>query len=233
MLSRLTFGGGNHGGPIWTPDGRYVVYFAEKGRSPNIFRKMWDGSGTEERLTSNPNAQFPTSFSPDGSLMAFTQGGDIWTLAIGGGKEPQKLMGSPPNEYGAAFSPDGRWLAYVSDESGRDEVYVAPFPERNGKWQISANGGAAVRWSSDGRALFYLEGRNVMMADVVVKATFDSSPPRKLFELPASAYGFFDPSRDGRRFVVGITRAQELNITQINVVVNWFEELKEKFSIKK
>jgi Tol biopolymer transport system component len=233
-LTRLTFGGGNHGGQMWTPDGKYVVYYAEKGGVPNIFRKLWDGSGNEERMTEKTGmAQFPTSFTPDGKLMVFDQGGDIMILPLDGKQRPWTFVQSPSNEYGAVLSPDGRWMAYVSNESGRDEVYAVPFPKREGKWQVSTNGGSDVRWSRNGHELFYLSGRTVMVADVIPKSTLDFSPPRKLFDLPPSAFGFFDLSPDGSRFVVGLTQAQELNITQMNVVVNWFEELKEKYSGKR
>ena len=229
-LTRLTFGGGNNGVPIWTPDGNHLVYLAEKGRAANIFWKPWDGSGVEERLTENSDAQIPNSVSPDGKMLAFTQGGDIWILPMDKEQKPWQFLQTQFSESQASFSPDGRWIAYRSDESGKNEVYVVSFPNREGKWQVSTGGGSNPMWSRSGKELFYVNVKKVMAVDVAAQATFSASVPKKLFEVPLSDFGPLDISPDGQRFILGVTRAQELTTTQLNVVLEWFKELQEEFS---
>ena len=228
-LTRLTFGGGNNDFPIWSPDGRYVVYQAEKGRSPNIFRKPWDGSGSEERLTSDANAQTPTSFTPDGKMLAFTQNGDIWILPMEGDRKAWPLIQSPANENRGMFSPDGRLLAYSSDESGKNEVYVVPFPKHDSKWPVSTGGGTPAGWSRSGKELFYLNGTALMVVDVSYRGNFDFSVPRKLCDVPASAT-LFDVSPDGGRFVAGKGRAERFTADRLDVILEWFDELQQKFA---
>ena len=230
-LTRLTFGGGNNDFPLWSPDGRYVVYQAEKGKSPNIFRKPWDGSGAEERLTNDASTQTPTSFTPDGKMLAYTQNGDIWVLPLEGDRKPWPLVQSPANESRAMFSPDGRFAAYTSDESGKNEVYVIPFPKHDSKWQISTGGGSTVLWSGSGKELFYLNGSTMMVVDVSPGSKTDFSVPRKLCDLPQSTVPY-DVSPDGRRFAVGLARAQRFTLNQVDVVLEWFDELRQKFTGK-
>lgn len=230
-LTRLTFGGGNNGRPIWTPDGRHLVYFAEKGRAANIFRKPWDGSGVEERLTENSDAQIPNSVSPDGKMLAFTQGGDIWILPMDEEQKPRQFIQTQFSESQASFSPDGRWIAYRSDESGKNEVYVVSYPNREGKWQVSTGGGSNPMWSRSGKELFYVNVNKVMAVNVAAQATFSASVPKKLFEVRSSEFGPLDISPDGQRFILGVIRGQELTTTQLNVVLEWFKELQEEFSV--
>jgi serine/threonine protein kinase/Tol biopolymer transport system component len=231
-LTRLTFGGGNHGSPIWSPDGKYVYYFAEKGSSPDIFRKAWDGSGTEERLSNGLNASALTSFRKDGKALAFVQNGDIWILPFGNETKPFPFLQSAAIEQGGQFSPDGRWLAYSSNESGRDEIYVVPYPKKDGKWQISASGGITPLWSSDGKEIFFVNGSKVMVTEVKGGATFDFSVPHFLFDIPPNAF-IEDIAPDGKRFVAGVARTQELTQTKLVVVLEWFKDLKDKFSSAK
>lgn len=231
-LTRLTFAGGNNDFPVWSPDGRYIVYQAEKGKSPNIFRKAWDGSGAEERLTSNMNAQIPTSFTPDGKMMAMQQSGDLWILPFDNNRMPQPFLQSPANEFNSTFSPDGRWMAYVSDESGKNEVYVAPFPRRDGKWQISTGGGFGPLWSRNGKELFYVNGSSLMAVKVSSQSTFDYSVPKKLCDIPASIQ-IFDISADARQFVVLSAKTLQFTMPQVDVVLEWFQELKGKFAANK
>jgi Tol biopolymer transport system component len=231
-LTRLTFAGGNNDFPIWSPDGKYIVYQAEKGKSPNIFRKAWDGSGAEERLTSNMNAQLPTSFTPDGKMLAFQQSGDIWILPLENDRKPQPFIQSPANEFGGTFSPDGRWMAYVSDESGKNEVYVVPFPKRDGKWQISTGGGYGPGWSHNGKELFYVNGSSLMSVSISSQSTFDYTVPRKVCAIPASIQ-ISDISSDARQFVVLSSKTLQFTLPQVDVVLEWFRELKEKFAASK
>jgi serine/threonine protein kinase len=230
--TRLTFGGGNHGFPIWTPDGKHVIYSAEKGKSPNLYRKTWDGSGNEERLTQSDQAQQPVAVSPDGKHLSFVQNGDIWILPLNGEGKPFPFIQSPADEPFAAFSSDGRWVAYTSNESGKYEVFVTSFPKREGKWQVSSRGGFLVGWSRSGRELFYVSGASLMAVDVSLQPSFDFSTPRKLCDVPSSTSGPRDISSDGQKFLLIASPTQQITATRVNVVLEWFEELKEKFSGK-
>ncbi len=231
-LTRLTFAGGNNDLPIWSPDGKYVVYSAEKGKSPNIFRKAWDGSSAEERLTNDPSAQTPTSFTPDGKMLSFEQNGDIWILPMEGDRKPWHFVQSPAIEGEGNFSPDGRWMAYTSNESGKNEVYVVAFPKREGKWQISVGGGAGPIWSRNGKELFYVNGSSLMVVNVTSGSAFDFSVPRKLCEIPLSTT-VWDITPDGQRFLALVSQSQQLTLSRLEVVTEWFEELKTKFAGKK
>jgi WD40 repeat protein len=227
-LTRLTFEGGNHANPTWSPDGKYIFYSAEHGKSANIYFKPWDGSGKEERLTESPEAQTPTSCSPPGKSLTFTQNADIWIVPLEKGATPRPIIESPAAEENAVFSPDGRFVAYTSNESGRREIYVVPFPGPGGKWQVSNAGGSNPIWARDVRELFYLSGKKLMVVDVTLNPTFDFSPGRELCALPDSVVNVSDCTADGKRFVVTVARSRDNTANQVNVVVGWFEELRKR-----
>ena len=139
--SRLTFLSGNNVNPVWTPDGKNIIFRNNQG----LYWIRADGAGEAQRLTSLQNAVYPYSISPDGKRLAFFTGSnDLFTAQIGGDPaqpklgKPQLFLGTPFSEFYPAFSPDGRWLAYQSDESGTNEIYVRPFPGQGGRRQISA-----------------------------------------------------------------------------------------------
>jgi len=237
-LTRLTFGGLDYT-PIWTPDGKRVAFQSIRGgaRSPNAFWQLADGSGTAERLTTSEYSNVPVSFSPDGQVLAFVEvhpatGRDLWTMNISGDRKPQPFLRTSFNEGDARFSPDGRWLTYISDESGRNEIYVQPYPGPGGKWQISTEGGAEPVWAGNGE-IFYRNGNKMMAVDATTQPTFSAGKPKMLFEgayVPSLAtMPNYDISADGQRFLM-IKPSQQAQAaeTQINVVLNWFEELKQK-----
>ena len=129
------------------------------------------------------------SWSPDGQLLAFievnpTTGWDIWVLRHRGDRKAQPFLRTPFNEGAPRFSPDGRWLAYISDESGRYEIYVQPYPGPGGKWQISTEGGTEPVWNPNGRELFYRSGDKMMAVDIATQPSFAAGKPRMLFEGP-------------------------------------------------
>ncbi|MCH7977724.1 MAG: PD40 domain-containing protein [Acidobacteria bacterium] len=236
-LTRLTFAGG--GFPLWTPDGKRVTFPSSRAGVPNLFWKLADGSGAAEQLTTreHPN-DHSFSWSPDGRVLAFTEvhpttGWDIWVLPLEGDRRPRPFLQTPFREAAPRFSPDGRWLAYVSDESGRPEIYAQPFPGPGKKWQISTAGGIEPVWARNGKELFYWNSGQMMAVDITSEPTFSAGSPRLLFEGPyVSATSTwrpkYDVTSDGRRFVMIQRGLQELGVMELNVVLNWFEELKRK-----
>jgi len=242
-LNRLTFEGSENQQPQWTPDGERITWRSiREGVPGNLFWKLADGTGSVERLTTSEFRQNPGSWSPDGQFLAFYQrpsagpsptARDIWILPLEGERKPQSILQTQFNELAPVFSPDGRWLAYLSDESGRYEIYVRPFPKvEEGKWQISTDGGGEPSWAPNGRELFYRnEDRNKMMAvDITTEPTFGAGTPRLLFEgsyqSGVTGTALYDVTPDGQRFVMVQAEEQEAGASQINVVLNWFEELK-------
>ena len=243
--SRFTFLAGSTLFPVWSPDGRQLVFGA--GSPSNLYRKEASGAGTEQRVTESANTHWPTDWSRDGRLVLYyeiakdTQR-DVWVLPVGPDGKPE--AGAPPqlqakarpylrtryNEYQARFSPEPspRWVAYTSDESGRDEVYVQAFPEPRGKFQISTGGGKFPEWSPDGRELYYVSPDQKLMA-AGLKLGADSllpSTPRELFALPpgAGTLQTYALAPDGKRFLV---RTPAGGSQPLEVVVNWSALLKQ------
>ena len=241
-LTRFTFGGSVNQNAVWTPDGKWIAIQSNREGPLNVFWQRADGSGGLERLITSEYDNFPMSWSPDGRLLAFaevnpTTGYDIWVLRMND-RKAEPFLRTPFDESTPQFSPDGRWLAYISDESGRLEIYVQPYPGPGGKWQISTEGGAEPLWNRNGRELFYRSGSKLMAVDIATQPTFASGKPRMLFEgqyppAPGTADNF-DVSSDGQRFLmIKPNEAGEAAPTQINVVLNWFEELKQKVPVGK
>jgi eukaryotic-like serine/threonine-protein kinase len=236
-LSRFTFEGDENLGSVWTPDGKRIAFMSNKEGGPyNIFWQLADGSGGLERLTTSEHTQVPTSWSADGQLLAFVEANsdkryDIWMLRMGD-RKAQPFLRTLFNNGAARFSPDGHWLAYVSDESGRYEVYVQPYPGPGGKWQISTEGGTEPVWNPNGRELFYRSGDKMMAVDIATQPGFAAGKPRMLFKGQYEGGGpgaNYDISPDGQRFLmIKPSESAETAPTQINVVLNWFEELKQK-----
>ncbi len=175
--TRLT-GGGRNVNPLWTPNGERVAFTTLQG----LFWAPADGSGEPELLLARRETERQTlfSWSSDGQSLAFGDGGDVWLLPLGGESVP--VLTTAAQEIGTAFSPNGRWLAYASDESGRDEIYVQPYPEASRRWTISTNGGRAPLWSPQGDELYYRHENRVMVVPVETEPTFSNGAPRMLFE---------------------------------------------------
>jgi len=230
----VTFEGNVNVNPAWTPDGRRIAFQSNRDGPQNLFWQLADGSGALERLTTSEFVNAPESWSPDGQLLAFIElnpatGRHIWLLRLGD-RKAEPFHGTQFNEGAPQFSPDGRWLAYVSDESGRTEVYVQPYQGPGGKWQISTDGGTEPVWNRNGRELFYRSGDKMMAVEIAMHPSFSVGKPKVLFEgkyVPSPAtFPAYDVSPDGQRFLMLKPSEQEQTTTQINVVLNWFEELK-------
>jgi len=232
-LTLLTFERRNVA-PVWTPDGRRVTFGSGGPGQGSLFWKPADGSGVAEQLLAS---DFPRagSWAPDGKVLAFTEiplgkPADIWLLQLESEWTSKPFLHAPFNEGGPAFSPDGRWLAYVSDESGQFEVYVRPFPGPGSKWPISIQGGVAPVWARDGRELFYRNGYKMMAVTVEAGSEFSAGRPEVIFEGRYVAANWYRPnydiSPDGQQFVMVRSTQEEVSPAKINVVLNWFEELK-------
>jgi hypothetical protein len=235
-LTRLTFVGLANNVPTWTPDGKRIAFLSNK-EGQNVFWQLADGSGGLEQLTTNDFLHAALSFTPDGQQMAFiesnpTTGYDIWVMRMSD-RKAQPFIRTPFNESCPQFSPDGHWMAYVSNESAHNEIYVQSYPGPGGKWQISTEGGTEPVWNRNGRELFYRNGNKMMAVDVATQPTFAGGKPRVLFEGPyvptPATFPNYDVSPDGQRFLMLKPSEQDQAAqTQINVVLNWFEELKQK-----
>jgi Tol biopolymer transport system component len=248
-LTRLTSEGNSNQAPAWTPDGKRIAIGSNKEGPANLFWQLADGSGGLERLATTEYEHYPMSWSPDGQLLAFveinpTTGYDIWVLRLGDPsagsgqvRKAQPFLRTQFDEAVPRFSPDGRWLAYVSDESGRYELYAQPYPGPGGKWQISTEGGTEPVWNPNGRELFYRSGNKMMAVQITTQPTFSAGKPKVLF---AGQYqptpvinANYDVSPDGQRFLMlKPSESAEAAPTQINVVLNWFEELKRRVPAK-
>jgi len=237
-LSRLTFDLNEEFSPRWTPDGRRLFYgFSEVGGDPEIYVMPADGGGTPEPVLAGGRvAVFPSSIAPDGRTLAYieavtNENVDIWVLPLNGDRRPIPFVKTPFNEFGPEFSPDGRFLAYVSNESGRFEVYVRPFPGPGPKRQVSVGGGTSLVWSKSGSELFYRNGDAVMAAAITAGPEFSSAAPRTLFrgeyEEPARPDWprNYDVMPDGKQFLM-IKPDSDGRPTRAQAVFNWFGELK-------
>lgn len=232
-LTRFTFEGDNRD-PLWTSDGKRIVYNSFRQGKYGIYWKPLDGSAPEERLAASDFFPPATSWSPDGKLLAFQRGSldtsnDAWILDLSKGRKLQPLMKTAFNESTPTFSPDGKWLAYSSNESGRQEVYVQAFPGPGQKWQISTDGGTRPLWSDEGKELFYRNGDKLMVASFESAPVFSPGTPRVRFEGNYwSAGRDYDVTPDGQRFIFIKEAGRQVAATQIQVVLNWTTELRRK-----
>ena len=237
-LSRLTFDLTEEFSPRWTPDGRRLFFGShELGGEPEIYVMTTDGDGSREPILAGGKvARFPSSIAPDGRTLAYIEAvtdnnADIYMLPLDGDRKSIPFVKTPFNEFGPEFSPDGRYLAYVSNESGRFEVYVRPFPGPGLRRQVSAGGGTGPVWSKAGGELFYRSGDAVKSAAVTFRPEFSSAVPRTLFrgdyEEPARPDWprNYDVTPDGKQFLM-IKPDPDGRPTQTRIVFHWFEELK-------
>ena len=224
----------------WSPTGQEVAFSFSPAGNPDIFLRRADGSGEETVLTATPHDEYLSDWSRDGKyLLYFLQGpasgSDLWYLERnedGSGWKPHAFLQTSFNERAPKLSPDGRFVAYVSDESGQDEVYVRPFPEGGSRTTVSNNEGRQVRWSRGGKELFYVEGGTLMAVPVEASPQFSVGSVTRLFEHASLAAGLFiaqyDVSADGERFLLAEPVGAETQQPSIRIVENWFTEFKDR-----
>jgi dipeptidyl aminopeptidase/acylaminoacyl peptidase len=214
-MQRLTFDTSqDNQSPIWSPDGTRIAFASKRNNKWGLYAKLADGTGAEEVITESEAVKEPMSWSPDGKLLVYSQtgqGGDVWAVPVAGDKKPLPLVQSQFNEVFPQVSPDGKWLAYQSNETGRNEIYVKPFPDGPGKWQVSTEGGIWPRWRRDGKELYFVLAPNLMAAEIrVMGSSLQPGVPQTLFALAADPGAALNHNRylriavatDGRNFLM-------------------------------
>jgi serine/threonine-protein kinase len=224
---------------VWTADGQRVTF-----SDTNLFWRRADGSGPAEPLTTGQYPQVPVAWSPDGQILAFTEtspttGPDIWTWSNAREPRSRAWLATRFAEGQPDWSPDGRWLAYASNESGRTEVYVQPYPGPGPRLVVSRNGGSSPAWAHGGRELFYLapdadEQVAMMAVPVTTTPTFSAGMPHKLFDgrFQMSSVRSYDVAEDGRFVMIQPGPRVPSPATQIIIVEHWLEELKQRVPVK-
>ena len=239
--TRLTFDPASDTQPVWSPDGKWVAWQSNRNGQLGLFRKAADGSGDEERLSTSDVFNNLTDWSHNGYLI-FASMGDLWALPAepdsAGKRTPVAIVKSPANEFGAYVSPDNRWIAYITNETGQQELFVQPFAlgggTTAGKWQVSTRGTMGMaRWRGDGKELMFVNGDGaIVTVDVAAGPAFRAGAPRRLFQLPLELLALspnrgtlVDVTRDGQRLLL-IMPVQESAQRELGVILNWQESLR-------
>jgi len=240
--TRFTFGSFLDQAPIWSSDGSRIIFASNPSGAFDLYQKLASGVKDEEILLKSSENKYPTSWSRDGRFLLYTAShpkttkGDLWVLPLEGDKKPFPFLRTEFNSGDGQFSPDGHWVAYVSDESGRNEIYVRTFsPDAagaasgtGGKWLISAAGGNGPRWRGDGKELYYLAPDGLMAVEIAANPVFQAGVPKILFQAPAqgivTSYQW-SVTPDGKRFLFVAAAAQSKK-ADFTVVLNWQAGLK-------
>jgi len=239
--TRLTFTQGFEAYPVWSPDGKGIVFTSNRNGALNLYWMRADGAGSAVRLTESKNDQLAFSFSPDGKRLAFVEidpktGYDLWTLPLDEVQsdhpkpgKPEPFLVTPFKEHSPMISPDGRWLAYYSNESGRYEVYVRPFPGPGGKWQLSTGGGDSPVWSKKAPELFYRSAEGMTVASYTANGEAFIAGKSRVWTVKKDLGPYFDLAPDGKRFAVMQPEASEQKGSQhVTFLLNFFDELRRR-----
>jgi Tol biopolymer transport system component len=229
--SRFTFAGSHDWIPVWSPDGARLLFSSFRDGPSNLYQKSASGAAADEPVYVSSEQKFAHDWSPDGRFIAYmeshpTRDLDIHVRRVHGADPPIVIAQTDAAEFYPRFSPNGRWIAYGSTESGISEVYVQAFPPTGGKWQISSGGGTQIRWSANGRELFYLTSdlRRLVARNVTTTPSFAVGPARTLFQLEhaqsSAVSNVFEVTRDGQRFLFNMLRPAAAD-AGTTVVLNW------------
>jgi serine/threonine protein kinase len=244
VTTRFTFDSSWDTYPVWSPDGRRIAFGSNRDGPWDLYQKASDMAGEVEPLFKSVDHKVPTSWSPDGQFLLYFNPippVSVWLLPLGdrgSDRKPIRVERPGARQMFGRFSPDGRWIAYVSDESGKNEIYVRPFDSSyavgaspaattsvTGKWMVSRDGGVSPLWRRDGKELFYLgSDGNAMAVNVNTSGVFRAGVPKALFRTPPGVV-FWDVSSNGTRFLMGAPTSDSAAGPLI-VVLNWTEELK-------
>ena len=239
--SRFTFDPAPDMRPVWSPDGTRIAFTSTRTGAGDLYQKLTSGAGTEERLVTSDQLKNAYSWSPDGHFLLFNSSDaqtntDLWVVSMVGNRAPSVFLKTPFREVNAVFSPDGRWVAYMSNESGRQEIYVRPFAGTSaagGQSQVSTAGGAFPVWRHDGKELYYLNPAGAMMAVpiTIIGATLEPGVPLLLFPTQIAGGGReaqqgrqYDVATDGR-FLINVVAAGASTVP-ITLLMNWNPALK-------
>jgi len=221
--------------PVWSPDGKRIVFSSNRTGPFNLFENSVRGIQEEQILRTSSENELPVDWSPDGRILLYVKeeaasNDDLWALPLDGNRNPVPVLQQSFAEDQAQFSPDGRWIAYRSNQSGMREIYIGPFPGPGGPRQVSTRGGIQPRWSRDGRELFYIEPDNRLMSVPISDTqTMEFGPATLLFTARFgnlnNAQMAYDVTSDGQRFIVDIDE-NESEVRPITIVQNWMTLLK-------
>lgn len=229
MSTRLTFGPHQDASPLWSPDGDRIVFASRRDGLVRLMTTSAAGGGVEEEIAASPQMVRLSDWSIDGRTLLYTTqdpktGLDVWAIPLTGDRKPWALIQTPFNESDARLSPDGRWVAYVSNESGLDQVYVRSFPRPESKWQASVNGGTHPQWRRDGRELLFVAADGTLTSvGVDAGPTLRLGGAVQLTRLPSATE--FATTPDGQRLLVQVPQ-DGANAAELDVVVNWRSELR-------
>jgi eukaryotic-like serine/threonine-protein kinase len=235
ITSRFTFEGGDKVHPVWTPDGAHIIYTSLRGNGKALVWRAIDPRGEPEAVLPDGQSCYPWSFSPDGKTLACMDsdpktGGDLWMVQMDGVRKARPFLRTAFNEQSPVFSHDGRWVAYSSNESGAPQVYAVRYPDGGGRVQISTDGGAGPVWA--GSELFYRKGDSILAVAASGWPVLVVGKPHLLFSTPSLNINgpSFAVTADGQHFFM-IQENETPPVTQINIVVNWFSELRQKVPV--
>lgn len=237
-MSRLTFGGDNRS-PAWSPDGKRLAYYSPtEGKSAVLVRNA-DGSGTAEVVATGLGRSYVDCWSHDGSMLILdratqSDNSNITVVPLTGDRKPWDFLATKYDEWQSSLSPDGKWIAYVSNETGKYQVYVQPFPKGGSKWQISLDEGYEPHWSSDGKTLYYRSPDRILAVPIETSPTLSVGKSRIIITgynpMNLDSGITYDLSSDGKHFIVTRAAGQDESLQEMVVVLDWFDDVKQKTS---
>jgi WD40 repeat protein/predicted Ser/Thr protein kinase len=230
IMTRLTNTPGNDTLPIWSPNGRQIVYINDRDGSADLYIIPADGSTSARRILASPEDEFPKTFSPDGTQILFTRvlasgKAEICTMPVDGSSEPLVLFPSDQSNWNPTISRDGKWIAYITGSREESNIYARRFDGQGRPVRISPSGGGNPQWSPDGKTIFYIADEQMMAAPINTDSGFSVGTPYELFDIGTSVFGEAPMAPNGERFLVNNANPQLRKHFGIRVVFAWTEKL--------